>query len=156
MVLYMVKPNFEIESYFSDAFFYFSSANNAMELSNALPLTSTGSTSTGTSQHRTMDLHGLIHPCPPVDSFEYSPEEEAYIKSIEEEVAALFPQGKIYASRAKLREEARDFADRKRFAVATDGTKICCTRCQEPQSSAKKREKEESIWRCTSGEAKDI
>jgi hypothetical protein len=67
-----------------------------MELSNALPLTSTGSTSTGTSQPRTMDLHGLIHPCPPVDSFEYSPEEEAYIKSIEEEAAALFPQGKIY------------------------------------------------------------
>jgi hypothetical protein len=60
----------------------------AMELSNALPLTSTGSTSTGTSQPRTMDLHGLIHPFPPVDSFEYSPEAEAYIKSIEEEAAA--------------------------------------------------------------------
>jgi hypothetical protein len=35
----------------------------------------------------------------------------------------------------------RDFADRKGFAVATDGTKIFCTRCQEPLSSAKKREK---------------
>jgi hypothetical protein len=98
-----------------------------MELSNALPLTSTGSTSTGTSQPRTMDLHGLIHPCPPVDSFEYSPEEEAYIRSIEEEAAALFPQGKIYASRAKLREEVRDFADRKGFAVATRISRLSVT-----------------------------
>jgi hypothetical protein len=76
-----------------------------------------------------------------LSSIEYSPEEEAYIKSFEEEAAALFPKRKIYPSRAKLREEVRDFADRKGFAVATDGTKICCSRCQEPLSSAKKRGK---------------
>jgi hypothetical protein len=47
---------------------------------------STGSTSTGNSQPRTMDLDGLIDPCSPVDSFEYSPEEEpeeeAYINPL--------------------------------------------------------------------------
>jgi hypothetical protein len=38
---------------------------------------------------------------------------------MEQEASSLFPQGKVYASRAHLREEVRDFADRKGFAVAS-------------------------------------
>jgi hypothetical protein len=53
----------------------------------------------------------------------------------------LFPQGKVYASRAHLREEVREFADWEGFAAATDCTNICCTRSHEPISQAKARDK---------------
>jgi hypothetical protein len=60
----------------------------------------------------------------------------------------LFPQGKVNASRAHLREEVRDFADRKGFTVATDGNKICCTRSLEPISQAKARAKKNASGLC--------
>jgi hypothetical protein len=91
--------------------------------------------------HHTMDLDGSTNPVPPLDCFQYSPEEQAHINAIEQEASSLFPQGKVYASRAHLREEVRDFAARKGFAVATDGNKICCTRSLEPISQAKARAK---------------
>jgi hypothetical protein len=84
-----------------------------------------------------MDLDGSTNPGPPLDCFQYSPEEQAHINAIEQEASSLFPQGKVCESRAHLREGVRDFADRKGFAVATDGN--CCTRSHEPISQAKTR-----------------
>jgi hypothetical protein len=83
----------------------------------------------------------VVTPPPVPVVFPYSPEDAAYIYSIQTEASRLFPAGKMYASRKQLREEVTQFADRKGFAVATDGNKICCSRCEESQSARKKRER---------------
>jgi hypothetical protein len=38
-----------------------------------------------------------------------------YVKSIEQEAAALFPKGKAYEGRKQLRDDIQEFADRKGF-----------------------------------------
>jgi hypothetical protein len=71
----------------------------------------------------------------------YSPNQESYLQSIEQEAADLFPKGKMYSSVVDMREQLRQFGCRKGFGVTTVCNKLCCTRCAEPQSDINKREK---------------
>jgi hypothetical protein len=73
--------------------------------------------------------------------FAYSPEDLAYILSIEKEASTLFHVGKVYQTREQLRDEVKAFADTKGFAVTTDGNKILCTRCSESPGQKRRREK---------------
>ena len=69
----------------------------------------------------------------------YSPEDAAKINSLGEECAALFPSGKVYSSPAELREELKAFANTKGFAVASEGSRIRCTRAEESLAIQNKR-----------------
>jgi hypothetical protein len=94
----------------------------------------------------TMDHSPLVdavsNDCPPpADHPLYSPEQEAYLKSIEQEAATLFPSGKIFVSIKQLREELRQFGHKKGFVFATGSSKLHCTRCDEPKYRKTCREK---------------
>jgi hypothetical protein len=72
---------------------------------------------------------------------QYSPQQEAHLKCIEQEAADLFPKGKMYFSIKDMRDQLRELGNRKGFGVTTVRSKLCCTRCDEPQSDINKREK---------------
>jgi hypothetical protein len=61
----------------------------------------------------------------------YSSEQEGHLKAIEEETAAQFPAAKVYTSIKQLTEQLGNFGNTKRFAIATVGTKLCCTNFPE-------------------------
>ncbi|KAG7339131.1 hypothetical protein IV203_020074 [Nitzschia inconspicua] len=71
--------------------------------------------------------------------FVYSPHELELIQKIQEEAAQCYPVGQEYTTLSSLRENLRDFAGRHGFAVSSEGNKICCTRCEQPQGYRKKR-----------------
>jgi hypothetical protein len=80
----------------------------------------------------------------------YSPEQEEYLHSIEQEASDVFPKSKVFGSVQELREELR------RFAVSTVGTKLCCTKCTEPQYLKNGRDKVKCVLYCACGKAKDL
>jgi hypothetical protein len=71
----------------------------------------------------------------------YTQEQLVWINSIADEAATLFPIGKVFDSPNNLRDELRSFAHKKGFAVTSDGSKLCCSRCEEPTSHKNKRTK---------------
>jgi hypothetical protein len=87
------------------------------------------------------DLNSSINNEYLLDNPVYSPEEIAFLDSIEEEANAHFPVGKEFTSPHELRDSLREFANKKGFAVTTVGTMIVCTRCEEPQHQKNRREK---------------
>jgi hypothetical protein len=76
---------------------------------------------------------------PESSNYEYSESELQFIDSVAEEAAELFPAGKQHLSPAALRDELRQFAHRKGFAVTTDGTSVCCSRFDETTAIKNKR-----------------
>jgi hypothetical protein len=69
----------------------------------------------------------------------YSQEQEAYILSIAQEAAKIFPAGKVYNSIKELRKETGEFGQKKGFAVTTVGSRLLCTRCPEPTAQKNRR-----------------
>jgi hypothetical protein len=78
---------------------------------------------------------------PTTDGFGYTLDDLAFLGSIADEAASLFPEGKVYATPAALREDVRAFAYIKGFEVSSEGCKISCSRCAEPTSHKNKRDK---------------
>ena len=70
---------------------------------------------------------------------DYTPEELAYLNSVNDEAAAIFPPGKVFASKDALRLVAKEFAHKKGFALTSNGCNLLCSRCEEPQSHKNKR-----------------
>lgn len=75
----------------------------------------------------------------------YKDSELAFISSIADEAGAVFFVGSEWPTLHQLRDQVRAFAHKKGFAISSDGTKLCCTRCDEPQSNKNKKARKNPV-----------
>ena len=82
---------------------------------------------------------------PGVNSSPYSDSQLEFLSNLQQEAQALFPIGATYDSYATLRDELRNFAHKKGFAVSSVGSKMTCTRAEAPQCDRNKKAKKEPL-----------